>query len=257
MMIVTEKHTTNAVTPSLEGKVAFVTGASRGIGAAIARELAGAGAFVTINYVAREREASDLRDQLGETAGLAQADVTSYAQIEAALDEVAKRYGKIDILVNNAGILRDRSFKNMREDEWDAVIRTNLTGVFNGCRAVVPHMIAGGGGAIVNMSSVIGLTGNFGQANYAAAKAGIIGLTKTLALELARHKIRVNAVCPGFVGTEMWNTIPQNVRDDITRRIPLGRVADPREVAHAVRYLIDAAYVTGETLNVNGGLAMH
>jgi acetoacetyl-CoA reductase len=243
----------------LTGQVALVTGASRGIGAAIARDLARAGAAVAINYLSHRDDARAIQDELieaGERASVVQADVANADEIHAAIDQIIGEYGRLDILVNNAGILRDRSFKNMTADEWDSVIKTNLSGVFNTTHAAVPHMIAAGSGCIVNISSVIGQTGSFGQANYSAAKAGIVGLTKTLAIELARHGIRVNAICPGFVHTDMWSKIPEDVQASILKRIPLGRVAEPSEIADGVRYLIGATYVTGETLNLNGGLAM-
>jgi acetoacetyl-CoA reductase len=243
----------------LSGKVALITGGSRGIGAAITTDLALAGAIVILNYVERDREANALSQELqrsGATAVAERVDVTDFGQMESLLNRVVERYERVDILVNNAGILRDRSFKNMTEAEWDAVIRTNLTGVFNSCRATVSHMIKRGEGCIINISSVIGQTGNFGQANYSATKAGVIGLTKTLALELARYNIRVNAICPGFVDTAMWRSVPSNVQEQILAKIPLRRVADTADIAQGVRYLIDAAYVTGESLNINGGLLM-
>ena len=243
----------------LAGKVALVTGASRGIGAAIARDLAHAGATVNVNFLSREDDASALCTQLRETGATAvsrRANVANGSAVASMVERILAEFGKIDILVNNAGILRDRSFKNMSSDEWDDVIQTNLSGVFNVTRAVVPSMIERGGGAIVTISSIIGQTGNFGQANYAAAKAGIIGLTKTLALELARYGIRVNTICPGFVETSMWASIPEAVREQIIAKIPLRRVAATSDVVHGVRYLIDAGYVTGECLNINGGMFM-
>lgn len=243
----------------LSGKVALITGGSRGIGAAIARDLAHAGASVNVNFLSRENDASALCNELCETGATAvsrRANVARTSDVGDMIERVVNDFGKIDILINNAGILRDRSFKNMAADEWDDVIQTNLSGVFNVTRAVVPGMIERGGGTIVNISSVIGQTGNFGQANYAAAKAGIIGLTRTLALELARYGIRVNTICPGFVDTSMWSSIPENVREQIIAKIPLQRVAKTADIVHGVRYLIDAGYVTGESLNINGGMFM-
>jgi acetoacetyl-CoA reductase len=244
----------------LKDAVALVTGASRGIGATIAEELASCGAAVIVNYIERASDAALLVERLrssGAVAQAVQADVRDRDEIDRAVDRIVTEYGRIDVLVNNAGILRDRSIRNLRGEEWDEVIGTNLTGVFNVTRAIAPHMIAARRGCIVNISSIIGQTGNFGQANYSAAKAGIIGLTKTLALELARYGVRANAICPGFVNTSMWQSIPADVRENILAKIPLGRVAEPADIARGVRYLIvDAPYVTGETLNINGGLFM-
>ncbi len=243
----------------LAGQVALVTGGSRGIGASIARDLALAGALVNVNFLTREDDASALCAELRETGATAvprRADVSCAADVTEMVRGVLDQFEKIDILVNNAGILRDRSFKNMAAAEWDDVIQTNLSGVFNVTRAVVPSMIERNGGTIINISSIIGQTGNFGQANYAAAKAGMIGLTKTLALELARYDIRVNSICPGFVDTSMWQSIPEHVREQIIAKIPLRKVARTADIVHGVRYLIDASYVTGECLNINGGMFM-
>jgi NAD(P)-dependent dehydrogenase (short-subunit alcohol dehydrogenase family) len=245
---------------SLTGRIAVVTGAGRGIGASIAGELAACGATVVVNFIDHPDTADATVNRITRAGGTAEvmcADVTDRAQLRTTIGDVIAKHGQIDILVNNAGILRDRSFKNMSGEEWDAVIETDLTGVFNVSREVVPYMIAARQGCIVNISSVIGLTGNFGQANYSAAKAGVIALTRTLALELARYGIRANAICPGFVDTEMWKSIPANIQEEILDRIPLGRVASTIDIARGVRYLVsDAPYVTGETLNINGGFSM-
>jgi acetoacetyl-CoA reductase len=242
----------------LAGQVAIVTGGSRGIGSSIARELAECGATTVVNYLERADDAREVCAQVERDGGSAieyRADVARRDDVRSMVERVIERYGKVDILINNAGILRDRAFKNMTDEEWDAVIQTDLTGVYNMSRAVAGQMIAQKSGCIVTISSIIGQTGNFGQANYAAAKAGIIGLTRTLAQELARYSIRVNAICPGFVDTEMWRSLSPEVQDKILARIPLGRVATPLDVARAVRYLIvDGSYVTGQTLNINGGL---
>jgi acetoacetyl-CoA reductase len=244
----------------LEGQTAIVTGGSRGIGAAIAAELARCGATVIVNFV-RGREAAEsvvrgITDDGGEAVAEA-ADVTNPLEVRAMADGVIARFGKIDILVNNAGILRDRSFRKMTLTDWQEVIDTNLTSVMNCCHAVVPHMLAAGSGRIVNISSFVGQTGNFGQANYSAAKAGIIGFTKSLAIELARHGVTVNTVCPGFVETEMWASIPEDIKAKILERIPMRRVARPEEVARGVRFLVsEADYMTGQSLNINGGIYM-
>lgn len=239
--------------------VAIVTGASRGIGACIAESLARDGACVVVNYLEQADEAVAVCDRirdLGSPVFAHQADVADREQVKCMIDRIIDRYGRVDVVVNNAGILRDRSFKKMTGDEWDAVLQTNVTGVYNVCSAAVPHMMEQNTGCIVNISSVIGQTGNFGQANYSAAKAGVIGLTKSLALELARYSIRVNAICPGFVDTAMWQSIPGDVQEKILQKIPLARVCSPDEIADGVRYLIGASYVTGQSLNINGGLYM-
>lgn len=242
---------------SLAGQIAVITGASRGIGAAIAEHFARDGATVIVHFRERVPEADAVCDRIKEIGGVAcayQADIADRQEVEAMFDDLVREYGKLDVLVNNAGILRDRSFKNMQDVEWDAVLQTNLTGAFNACKAAVPHMIQSKRGCIINISSVIGQTGNFGQANYSAAKAGLIGFTKSLSLELARYSIRVNAIAPGFVDTEMWRSLSPDVQQSILDKIPLGRVASRDEIAEAVRYLVGASYVTGQTLNINGGL---
>src|SRR5579875_3825970 len=229
---------------SLTGNVAIVTGGSRGIGAAIASELARCGAYVVVNYVQSRADA--------EGCDVSQAD-----QVKAMVERVFERTNRIDILVNNAGILRDKTYRKLTLQDWHDVIDTNLTSVMNTCHHVVPIMIAAGGGRIVNISSFVGQMGNFGQSNYAAAKAGIIGFTKSLALELARYRIMVNAVCPGFVNTEMWRSVPDDIRRKILERIPLHRVAEPEEIARGVRFLVtEADYMTGQSLNINGGIYM-
>ncbi len=170
---------------------------------------------------------------------------------------IKERLGPVEVLVNNAGILRDRTFKKMSIKDWHEVIQTNLTSVMNCCHVAAPDMISAGWGRIVNISSFVGQMGNFGQANYSAAKAGIIGFTKTLAIELARNNITVNAVCPGFVETEMWNSVPPNIQEKILDRIPMHRTARPYEIARGVRFLVcEADYMTGQSLNINGGIYM-
>jgi acetoacetyl-CoA reductase len=245
---------------SLTGKVAIVTGGSRGIGAAIASELARCGAYVVVNYVQSRAAAEATVAQCKDAGGDGHAegcDVSQADQVKAMVERVFERTNRIDILVNNAGILRDKTYRKLTLQDWHDVIDTNLTSVMNTCHHVVPIMIAAGGGRIVNISSFVGQMGNFGQSNYAAAKAGIIGFTKSLALELARYRIMVNAVCPGFVNTEMWRSVPDDIRRKILERIPLHRVAEPEEIARGVRFLVtEADYMTGQSLNINGGIYM-
>jgi acetoacetyl-CoA reductase len=245
---------------SLTGKVALVTGSSRGIGAAIASELARCGAYVVVNYVSGKDAAQASVARCKEAGGDAHAeaaDVSDAAGVRAMFERVLEKCKKVDILVNNAGILRDRTFRKLTLDDWHSVIDTNLTSVMNTCHVAVPHMIDSGAGRIVNVSSFVGQMGNFGQANYSAAKAGIIGFTKSLAIELARYNILVNAVCPGFVNTEMWRSVPENVQEKILDRIPMRRVAEPEEIARGVRFLVtEADYMTGQSLNINGGIYM-
>ena len=244
----------------LVGKVAIVTGSSRGIGSAIAAELARCGAHTIINYVRGKESAELIVQQIEDAGGTArteQGDVSDADSVKAMVDRVMEQEGHVDILVNNAGILRDKTFKKMSIQDWHDVINTNLTSVMYTCHAVVPHMIAQNSGRIVNISSFVGQMGNFGQANYSAAKAGIIGFTKSLAIELARNNIMVNAVCPGFVNTEMWKSVPPNIQEKILERIPMHRVAEPDEIARGVRFLVtEADYMTGQSLNINGGIYM-
>src|SRR6266700_8196343 len=243
---------------SLEGAVVVVTGASRGIGHAIAEELGQSGAKVVVNYAKRKGHAEDLVAQLqqsGSESVAIQADVSDPEQAARLIEETIQRFGRIDVLVNNAGINVDRSLKNLTAQDWDKVIQVDLNSYFYTLKAALPYFMQQKSGKIINISSVIGQMGNFGQANYAAAKAGIIGLTKTAALELARFNVTVNAICPGFIATEMFEAIPEKPKEAILARIPLGRAGTPQEVARAVRYLIvDGDYYTGETLSMNGGI---
>ncbi len=244
----------------LEGKVALVTGASRGIGRAIALELAARGATVAINFFNSIERAAQLRDDI-ETAGgqscLLQGDVSDRQQARHIIQRVLELYGRIDILVNNAGITRDRSIRKMTDIDWLQVIETNLNSIFYCTSAAVPSMIEHKYGRIVNIASFSGQAGNFGQANYAACKGGIIAFTKVLALELARHNITANVVAPGFTSTDMLAAVPGDIQDQILTRIPVGRFAQPEEVAKAAAYLIcDGAYVTGQQININGGIYM-
>jgi len=244
---------------TLEGAVVVVTGAARGIGRAIAEELGQGGARVVVNYSRSKEAADDLVSRLlqnGSPQAVAiQADVSDPAQAARLIEETIKQFGRIDVLVNNAGINIDRSMKNLTVEDWNTVIQTDLNSYFYTVKAALPYFMQQKSGKIINISSVIGQMGNFGQSNYAAAKAGIIGFTKTAALELARSNVTVNAICPGFIATEMYEGIPEKAKEAIVARIPLGRVGTPQEVACAVRYLIlDGDYFTGETLSMNGGL---
>ncbi len=246
---------------SLEGAVVVVTGASRGIGHAIAAELGQAGAKVVVNYVKSKGPAEDLvatLQQSGSPESVAiQADVSDPQQAARLIEETIQRFGRIDVLVNNAGINIDRSMKNLSIEDWSKVIQNDLSGSFYTLKAALPYFMQQKSGKIINISSLNGQVASFGQANYSAAKAGIIGFTRTAALELARSNVTVNAVCPGFIATEMWDGMPDKVKEAILARIPLGRVGTPQEVARAVRYLIvDGDYITGATLNINGGVFM-
>jgi 3-oxoacyl-[acyl-carrier protein] reductase len=245
----------------LTGKAALVTGASRGIGRAIAVALAEAGADVAVNYSGSEaaaRETVQAIEALGRKAVMIKADVGKAAEFEDLVQKTLETFGKLDILVNNAGITRDNLIMRMKEEDFDAVIETNLKGVFNGIKAVTRPMMKQRSGRIINISSVVGVLGNAGQANYVAAKAGVIGLTKSAARELASRGITVNAVAPGYIETDMTDKLPQDVREGILNQVPLGRMGKPEDVAHAVVYLASdaASYMTGQTIHVDGGMYM-
>lgn len=244
----------------LDGKVGIVTGASRGIGAAIAKLLAQEGARLVLNYFQSEELVGNVRDEILDAGGEAfslRGDVSKPEEASRLVEAALAAYGKIDFLVNNAGITRDITLRKMEAEQWDEVIAVNLNSVYNCSKAVVPHLITQKNGAIVNISSIIGEAGGFGQTNYAAAKAGVIGFTKSAALELARYSIAVNAVCPGFIETDMLAVVPLDIQEQILDKIPLGRFGSTKEVAKAVRYLLsDGQYVTGQCLNINGGLYM-
>jgi len=237
---------------SLEGKTALVTGASRGIGRAIAQELAAGGASVVIGYRSGKEEAETLAAEIGARA--VQADVSS-AEDAARLVEEA---GDLDILVNNAGLTRDGLLARMSDDDWRTVIDTNLSSVFYTCRAVTRPMMKKRGGSIVNISSIVGVHGNWGQTNYAASKAGIIGFTKSLARELGSRGVRANVVAPGYVKTQLTDVLPEEATATMLQQTPLGRLGEPEDVAGAVRFLCSdaAAFITGEVLLVDGGLGM-
>ncbi|HEY6284763.1 MAG TPA: 3-oxoacyl-ACP reductase family protein, partial [Ktedonobacteraceae bacterium] len=242
---------------SLEGAVIVVTGSSRGIGHAIADDLGQSGAKVVVNYSHSKGPAEDLVAKLqqnGSPESVAiQADVSDAQQAARLIEETIQRFGRIDVLVNNAGINVDRSMKNLSVDDWNKVIQNDLSGSFYTVKAALPYFMQQKSGKIINISSMNGQVASFGQANYTAAKAGIIGFTKTAALELARSNVTVNAICPGFIATEMWEGMPDKVKEAVLARIPLGRVGTPQEIARAVRYLIvDGDYITGATLNING-----
>jgi 3-oxoacyl-[acyl-carrier protein] reductase len=241
---------------SLDGKVALVTGGSRGIGAAISRELAKAGASVALNYRAGQEAADEIAEEIG---GLAiQADVSNPEEVQALIERVEGELGDIDALVNNAGVTRDTLIARMTDDDWQTVIDTNLRGTFNTSRGVSRKMLRRRAGSIVNLSSVVGVHGNPGQANYAASKAGIIGLTKALARELGSRGVRVNAIAPGYIVTELTDVLTEEARGLILQNTPLGRLGEPEDVAGAVRFLCsdEAAFITGEVLLVDGGLGM-
>jgi acetoacetyl-CoA reductase len=245
---------------SLEGAVVVITGSSRGIGRAIAEELGQAGAKVIVNYLKSREAADDLVARLkqsGSESVAIKAEVSDPTQAARLIEETFQLFGRIDVLVNNAAINIDRTMKNLSADDWDTVIKVDLSSYFYTVRAAIPHFMQQKSGKIINISSMNAQSGSFGQANYSAAKAGIIGFTKTAALELARYNVTVNTICPGYIATEMFDVIPEKTKEAILARIPLGRAGTPQEVARAVRYLIvDGDYYTGETLNMNGGAYM-
>ncbi len=242
----------------LSDRVAIVTGSSRGLGRAIAKELASHKAKVTINYYQHKELAEQLLEELhsqGHKAICVQAGVAHPDEVQKLVDATVEAFGGIDILINNAGVNRDRTLRRMSMEEWREVIATDLDSIFYCTQAVVPHMIQRGGGRIVNMSSIVGQMGNIGQANYAAAKAGIVGFTKAVALELARFNITVNAVCPGFIETDMVTSLPEDVQKSLLARIPMGRFGRPEEVAKLCRFLVaEGDYITGATFDINGGM---
>ena len=245
----------------LAEKTALVTGASRGIGRAAALELAKAGAKVAVNFAGNRTAAEEVVSMIeaaGGQAMLVQADVGNAADVDAMVKAVVERFGKIDILVNNAGITRDNLIMRMKEEDWDAVIHTNLKGIFNCTKAVSKLMMKQRYGRIINMASVVGVMGNAGQANYAAAKAGVIGFTKSMAKELASRNITVNAVAPGYISTDMTANLPEQARLELQSQIPLQRLGNPEDVAAAVLFLVSpgADYITGQTIHVDGGMVM-
>ncbi|GAA4712857.1 3-oxoacyl-[acyl-carrier-protein] reductase [Brevibacillus fulvus] len=246
---------------TLTGKTALVTGASRGIGRAIALRLAEAGADVVINYAGSEAAAAETAakvKEMGREALIVRANVANGEEVNEMFKAALDRFGKIDILVNNAGITRDNLIMRMKEEEWDEVINTNLKGVFNCIKAATRPMMKQRSGKIINITSVVGVLGNPGQANYVAAKAGVIGLTKTSARELASRGITVNAIAPGFIATDMTDQLSEELKSAMLTQIPLGRLGQAEEIAQVVCFLASPAadYMTGQTLHVDGGMYM-
>lgn len=245
----------------LSGKTALVTGGSRGIGRAIALQLAESGADVIVNYAGNEQAAEEVVqsiEAMGRRSGKIQADVGSWEQADLLIKQVLEQFGKIDILVNNAGITRDNLMMRMKEEEFDQVLHTNLKGVFNCVRSVTRPMMKQRSGRIINISSVVGTIGNAGQTNYSAAKAGVIGLTKAAAKEVATRGITVNCIAPGFITTDMTDKLNEETKQQILQQIPLARFGMPEEIAKAVVFLASdgASYITGQTIHVDGGMYM-
>ena len=244
----------------LEGRRALVTGAARGIGRAIALALASEGADIAINYQSSESEANSLAAELnkaGRKTLLFKGNVGERSTWTSMIEKIAQAWGRLDVLVNNAGITRDKTLRKMTDDDWLAVLHTNLNACYFGVSAVMPMMTAQKYGRIVNISSFVGQAGNFGQANYAASKGGIIAFTKTAAMELAKFNVTCNSLAPGFTETGMLAKVPEQVQASILARIPMGRFASPEEIAKAVLFLAaDGDYITGQQINVNGGVYM-
>lgn len=245
----------------LKGKTIIVTGANRGIGKAIALKLGKIGANVIVNYRSNEKEASEVVaeiKELGGEASMVKADVSKYEDAESLINEAKNIYGSIYGVVNNAGITKDTLILRMKEEDFDAVINTNLKGTFNCCKAATSHLIKARQGRIVNISSVIGLIGNVGQINYAASKAGILGVTKSLAREIGARGITVNAIAPGFIESDMTEVLADKYKEDILKNIPLKKLGKAEDVANAVAFLMseESQYITGQVLNVDGGMVM-
>ncbi|MCQ6279696.1 3-oxoacyl-[acyl-carrier-protein] reductase [Bacillus sp. EB600] len=246
---------------NLEGKAALITGASRGIGREIALELARQGANVAVNYAGSEAKANEVVDEIkkmGKEAFAIKCDVSNAEEVATMIKETVDRFGHLDILVNNAGITKDNLLMRMKEEEWDDVININLKGVFLCTKAVTRQMMKQRDGRIINIASIVGVSGNAGQANYVAAKAGIIGLTKTTAKELASRNITVNAIAPGFISTDMTDKLTDEVRSEMLKQIPLARLGEPKDIAKMAAFLAseDSSYMTGQTLHINGGMFM-
>jgi 3-oxoacyl-[acyl-carrier protein] reductase len=250
-----------AVAIDLSGKVALVTGAGRGIGRATALRLGAAGAKVAVNYNASEAAAQEVVGAIASDGGAAlalKADVSKNDEVDAMVNQLVKEWGRVDILVNNAGITRDNLMMRMSQDEWDSVMDTNLRSAFFCTRAVLRPMLRNRWGRIICLSSIVALTGNLGQANYAAAKAGLIGFTKSIAREVASRNITANAVAPGFIDTDITSVLSVDLKEAMLKNIPAERVGDPNDVANAILFLVSdlASYITGQVVNVNGGMAM-
>ncbi|WP_407723491.1 3-oxoacyl-[acyl-carrier-protein] reductase [Ruminococcus sp. JL13D9] len=246
---------------NFENKTAVITGGSRGIGLAIAKKLAEGGANIAVLYVGDETEGKAAKaelEQYGTKVEQYFCDVSDFEKSKAVCEQVIEEFGKVDILINNAGITRDKLVLNMDENDFDAVINVNLKGTFNMIKHFYKHFMKNRGGRIVSTSSIVGLIGNAGQANYSASKAGIIGLTKSVARELAGRNVTVNAVAPGYIGTDMTNVLPDKVKETMKAQIPAKRIGTPEDVANVVAFLCsdEAAYVTGEVIRVDGGLAI-
>ena len=244
-----------------KNKSAVITGGSRGIGLAIAKKLAEGGANIAVLYVGDESEGAAAKaelEQYGTKVEQYFCDVSDFEKSKAVSEQVIEEFGKVDILINNAGITRDKLVLNMEESDFDAVINVNLKGTFNMIKHFYKHFMKNRGGRIVSTSSIVGLIGNAGQANYSASKAGIIGLTKSVARELAGRNVTVNAVAPGYIGTDMTNVLPDKVKETMKAQIPAKRIGTPEDVANVVAFLCsdEAAYVTGEVIRVDGGLAI-
>ena len=247
---------------TLEGRTAVVTGGSRGIGKAIALELAKRGSKVAVNYVRSVKDADHVVNEIKSMGGEAiaiQADISDFEQAGNLIKTVAEKFGKIDILVNNAGITRDKLIMRMKEEDWDDVQATNLKGTFNCSKAAVKLMMRKRYGRIINITSVSGQMGNAGQTNYSASKAGQIGFTKALAREVAPRNITVNAIAAGYVETDIWDGVPDEMKEYAMNLIPLGRKGEPEEIAYAVAFLAsdEASYITGQCLAIDGGMAMY
>lgn len=246
---------------SLENKTAVVTGASRGIGLAVAKKLASQGANIAILYVGKEEEGENAKKEveaLGVKVGLYYCDVSSFNESKETVEKIIEEFGGIDILVNNAGIVKDKLILKMEEADFDAVINVNLKGTFNMIKHTYTHFMKKRAGRIVNVASVVGINGNAGQANYSASKAGVIGLTKSVAKELAGRGVTANAVAPGYIITDMTNALSDKVKDAIEASIPMKKRGLPEDVANAISFLCsdDASYITGEVIRVDGGMAM-
>ena len=244
----------------LEGKVALVTGAAQGIGKAVALLLARNGADIVVSDINPEKaeETANEIKSIGRNALAIQGNVANWNDVERMVEAILEKFAKIDILVNNAGITRDKLILRMTEEDWDAVLDVNLKGTFHCTKAVVRHMAKQRSGKIVNIASVVGEMGNAGQANYSASKAGVIGLTKTVAREFAQRGININAIAPGYIQTPMTDALPEKAKEELKKLIPMERLGKPEDVAEAVLFLVseESSYITGQVLNVNGGIYM-